>query len=306
MPNEDRRAALEAAIDEHPDQPGAYLVLADWLQDHHPEDPRGELIVLSRSNDDIAGQTAATVDDVERATERARIERQHLENRTRCSTLHLQIGPAPPKFGGLTWFYGFVQRARASVHEDDEDWLRGFLDHPSLRHVVSLDLQYGGSEWEDRQWLVDVIAERVRPSCRHLTINCYHTGGNDPPCGDLDITTLWDALPRLEELDIAARYVTPGSLGSTNLHKLRVDGSVSSADLQPLLEMSAPALRELELCDVDGGFGTAVVTSPLAAALSALKLPYTDNHGQAVIRMRIPCVTFLPNHDGDRYEQVGE
>jgi uncharacterized protein (TIGR02996 family) len=39
-----RRAAIEAAIDEDPDDPRAYAVYGDWLQEQ--ADPRGEPIVF--------------------------------------------------------------------------------------------------------------------------------------------------------------------------------------------------------------------------------------------------------------------
>ncbi len=276
--DEDRRSALEAAIDADPTRPDPYLVLADWLQERG--DPRGELIARSQYKD-AAGKAA-------------------------CATLQKSLGPGEPRYGWATWFCGFVQKFRTIVDEDDQRWCREFVEHPSLRHVTEATFELGGSEYDDRQWLIALISERPRMSWRTLSINSYLRGGNDPPCGDLDLGPLWTVLPRIETVYAHARYLTPGSLRSDTLRALSLDGEVSVEHLQPLLEGSAPALRSLTLEDVDAGIGSALAGSALAPQLEQLSLPALDPNAQQVIRERIPCATFRPAFDGDRYEQIGE
>jgi uncharacterized protein (TIGR02996 family) len=56
----ERRAAIEAAIDDDPDDARAYAVYGDWLQEQG--DPRGELIALQQAAEEdpsLAGAARA-------------------------------------------------------------------------------------------------------------------------------------------------------------------------------------------------------------------------------------------------------
>jgi len=271
----DRRAALEAAIDAHPDQADNYLVLADWLQEH--QDPRGELIVLSRNKD--------------------------RDSKARCAVLQKQIGPPMPP---AAWFYGFVRSLRSYGSEDDAGELRATLDHPSLRHVTSVACDIPGNQWDDRQWIIALIAERPRLCLRSLEIRSFLRGGNEPPAGDLELEPLSTALPRLTTLRVSARCIDPGGLASSTLETLELDGEVTASSLGPLLASCCPKLRELVLTDVDGAFGNALADSPLATQLRKLTLPFVEPADRPALERAVPGVTFLPAPDGDRYEQIGE
>jgi len=273
------RAQLEAAIDENPEQPDAYLVLADWLQQQH--DPRGELIILA--------------------------SRREFESQTKHeAALQKQIGPAAPRHGTWRWFHGFVQRVDTYFENADADWLRGFLNHPSLRHATALEFALWDDDQDDRQWLIDVISERPRPSCRELEIQSELSGPGYVPFGELDLGALWSALPRVTSLRVRSRHLRPGSLVSPTLQSLFLDGEVSHVDLRPLLAASAPSLRMLELTDVDPRFGEELATSPLAARLEKLKLPFVPLADQERLAQQMPYVTFHAEETGDRYEPAGE
>ena len=99
----DRRAELEAAIDEDPSDLRAYVVLGDYLQEIG--DPRGELIALQ-----VAGQT-------------------------RAAEQHLRAHPELVPLGELSWRNGFVHRARVTSPA-----IASVLDHPSCRWIHSLEL----------------------------------------------------------------------------------------------------------------------------------------------------------------------
>jgi len=251
----DRVEELHAAIDERPDDAASYLVLADLLQQQG--DPRGEVIAL---------WAAETVFGTRLARART-------------------LGPPPPRTGDVDWFYGYVRSFRTYLDEDDDDVLRAFLNHPSLRHATEMVFKLGGSSDIDREWLVPAIASQPRAACRILEIDSYLNRGNDPPEGVVDLTLLWDALPRITSLVVHAREITLGALRSPTLTSLELDGRVDSKELAPLLAHSLPALRELVLPDTDPQFEAAIARAGLRAQLTKLVVTAAD---------------------ADRYEQTGE
>lgn len=274
-----RREDFEAAIENHPDVADNYLVYGDWLQEQ--QDPRGELIGLCRD----------ATDEVAKA---------------RINTLQRELGPPSPRYGSQEWFYGFVRSMRTIVDEDDQDALRETLDHPSLRFITKLEFELAGSEHDDCQWLIELIAEKPRRAWRHLHIYSYRRGGNDPPAGSLDLTPLWSALPWIRIVYAGARWVTPGD-GCETLETLDLDGGVLAPELEPLLRGSAPNLRSLTLHDVaPASFASVLDSVPTTLPLTRLVLPHASAAVKERIHRRYPSVTFLAAEDGDRYEQTGE
>ncbi len=268
------RDELEAAIDAAPDKPENYLVLGDFLQQQ--QDPYGELIALAAANNG------------------------------RAAVLQRELGPPPPRYGSWTWKYGFVSYYRNIIDEDDEAVIAKLFDHRSMRHAMTLDLDLAGREYDDRQWLVNVIAKQPRPCWRSLTLNSYWRGGNDPPAGDLDVSALWAVLPRIQKLRITARTITPGALQSVTLEELALDGGVDAAELAPLFAGSAPYLRELELYDVDADrLGSIIEGAASAPPLTKLVVSSPRSRVVKSIQARYPMVTFV-DKDRDRYEQTGE
>lgn len=271
------RDQLEAAIDANPDLADTYLVLGDWLQER--QDPRGELIGLHRDLTEAA--------------------------KARIAALQRELGPPPPPYGSWAWFYGFVRRYQDLVSEDDRGRLAAVLDDPSLRHLHTLELGLGGREYDERQWLIDLLASKARPAWRSVRINSYWTGGNDPPAGALELTKLWAALPRVTRVVVAARTILPGEIRSETLTELELDGSVLPANLAPLFAGSAPNLTKLVLHDVGASIGMTLekgITLPLAT----LALPHLDARTQERIVAKYPFATFAKKRRGDRYAQLGE
>ncbi len=239
----DRRSELEAAIEAAPEQPGNYLVLADVLQELG--DPRGEALV-----------------------------RWHAGTRGERIAIEKLLGPTPPRHAQVDWFCGYVRHFRIVVDEEDPAAFGEFLEHPSMRFVQSIDLHVPGGRYpEDRQWVIEVLGVRKRPCLRALAINSYTRGGNEPPVGDLDLAPLWtDAFPRLASLEVHARFIEPGTLISTTLTTLTLDGEVTPKAMAPLLALSMPALEELTLYDIADGFGDSLADTALAAQLTKLDL----------------------------------
>lgn len=223
---------LHAAIDEDPELAANYLVLADHLLELG--DPRGELIGLSEKIDKPSRQRRAVLED--------------------------KLGPDLSV--ELEWRYGFVHAWRANADVDEARLLRTHLDHPSLRHLTTLELTLIGSNLDKRQWLVDLIAEKVRPALRSLTIT-----GNKPELTDLSLAKLWTKLPRIASLRVNARLVELGKIRSSTLVALHIDSGIEDADLRPLLTAELPALRELSFEAGDGSTLTQLRKAPLGKRL---------------------------------------
>lgn len=201
---------LHAAIDEHPDDAANYQVLADLLIERG--DPRGELIQL---------------EGVRAEAKKARALRGKLD---------------PDLNPGCDWKYGYVRHYMEYAGIEAAATIRAQLAHPSLRHVTSIEIELAGSNLDKRQWIVDLIAEELRPALRKLTIR-----GNDPELEDLSIGPLWTKrLPRLEEVSVNARLAKLGKIESATLAVLHVVAGIDDPDLRPLLTAALPALRELK------------------------------------------------------------
>jgi uncharacterized protein (TIGR02996 family) len=253
-----QRAALEEMIERDPDQASNYLVLADHLQERG--DPRGEMIARwSTAN----------------AMDRAQYQKA--------------LGPSLPGYSTVDWFYGFVRGFRLTCGEDDQAEVAAFLEHPSLRYARRATIEVRNGRHDDCQWALDLVTARVRTTWRAVEIRSVLRGGNEPPHGDLDLSALWPALPRVQKLAVTARHVTPGALTSATLEPLEIDGEVDSYALQPLIQMSMPARRELVLHDVvnEAELGRRLAVSALRKQLVTMEITAQDE-------------------DVDRYEQTGE
>ncbi len=319
-----KRQALESdlhgRIDESPASVDTYLVLADLLLQQGAS-ARGELITLQHAAE----------------TKKKPGKRGKDPAKDAIDELIARIGPAAPKYGDWRWFCGFVSYVRNIIDEDDESQLIEYLAHPSLRHLQELDLAVGGSEYDDRQFVIDVITAAVRPALRRVVLSSYWRGGNDPPAGEIDLDPLWgDELPRLESLHVAAKTLSPGSLASKTLRELNLDGDVEPKQLAPLLKMSAPNLTSLTVVELSTphAFFRDLVRSPLAsklatlavsgdsldpatvtvltdnakalAGIASLTLPFADMSAQAAIKKKLPKASFAAKRDPSRYVQTGE
>jgi uncharacterized protein (TIGR02996 family) len=114
---------LERTIEAHPDEPDAWRVYADWLQQHG--DPRGELAAMQQK----------------RLT-RAQIDAFVMENRAQL------LGPLDDSWQNgeleLSWRWGFVRAAKVLAASSNElsvaDVVRLLLELPSCRFLQSLEI----------------------------------------------------------------------------------------------------------------------------------------------------------------------
>ena len=222
------RAALEAAIEEHPDDPRVYSVYADWLQEQG--DPRGELIALQQ-----AAELDPSLADQARACFEQQIDR--LGSYTTCE---------------FTWRYGFVQRATLGLSEaQSATFIEKLLDHPSGRFIVDISLWPSGSSPEAMGPAIDVLVKRARPAQRSLSVVARTTTLQA-------ISRLFGpAFPRLERLAILgalhADELLPLLCESPMLRQLRVldlsGGALTDRGLEHLARNQA-ALANLEVLDL--------------------------------------------------------
>jgi uncharacterized protein (TIGR02996 family) len=288
------RAENDALIDADPERPDGYLVLADLLTEMG--DPRGELIVLQHSRGE---QTPGARELV--------LVQQH----------------APPRLtssGELVWWCGHVQSVVRCLYARQEDELRDFLDHPSLRFVASLELELIADPSEETKWVVPILAAApCRASLRRLKIAQVLPIDLEPilPLG------LW-------RLDVTARNIKLGAAGGALLTQLALDGEVDGAELADVVART-PSLRHLVACDLVKGApfwqelarsslledlwveGAELDDASVAAIIDARldriarpHFPYASDARRAAILRRYPDAELGEPRDPGRYGTVRE
>jgi uncharacterized protein (TIGR02996 family) len=209
----DRRAQLEAAIDEDPSDPRLYAVLGDYLQERG--DPRGELIALQ-----LAGETRAA--------------EQHLR-------AHPELVPPDAE---LSWRNGFVHRMRLTSSR-----IAAVLDHPSCRWIDSLEL----ARMFDLQDALDDLAARPRVALRELEIGTTSLASDgfeellepDPP---LFARRHGAAVARLSKLVIGHENLVLERIELPSLVELRLHAtSRSLPNTAAIVAARWPALERLDL-----------------------------------------------------------
>ncbi|HEU0030087.1 MAG TPA: TIGR02996 domain-containing protein [Kofleriaceae bacterium] len=264
---------LERAIEDDPDDPAAYSVLADCLQSHG--DPRGELIALQLAGQDL--EAAARL-----AADRARFLGPLAEHEL-CYD-HLYHRPVPPAF---EWRHGFIQTARMSYNAIWEEAFKGpicdvlelLLRHPSGRFLVELVLMYNGDPSEDDlQSLIDCLVRLAPPTLRRLVIgdevdqiSWYHVG---------DLGAVWAAAPRLRELEIEAGTFALGTIEAPELRRaIFKTGGLSADSGDAIAHAVVPAIEQLEIYFGDPEYGATCGMQPVHVLLDRTDLPHLHHLG---------------------------
>lgn len=256
-----RQPELEAAIEKSPDDPGPYLVYADWLQELG--DPRGELIALHHRK----AEKPAT-----------KLLEKHREQ---------LLGALAPlytdeRYGfGLRveWRFGFMRRVSLGwgnfSDDDDRDVfedLKTLVELPVARFIEALVLgPIPGTEEMTLQPAIDALVKlRAPATLRELSL------GNT---GDWDISNtatghvdpLAKVFPRLEKLRLHAGSIGLGrDVSFPALRELQVQsGSLTKADLKALCSLEAPKLERLEVWFGDPNYGASGGVKDVAQLLAA-------------------------------------
>lgn len=214
------RHALEAAIDDAPDDAARYAVLGDWYL--QVGDPRGELIVLQLS---------------ERST-RAKRDREEVLLRTKGIRI-AQTQRAQWRYGYVhTLFFGLVQHA--AWEERRDDWtttlLQPALEHPSCRFLRELVVD--ASPGDDT---LDFLSARPPKLLEGLTITS----------NELDLAHLGAGLSRLSKLHLYAQLIVPATLPLPRLAELSLPADAMTIGGLGQLLSALPSLRKLTLSSLE-------------------------------------------------------
>lgn len=206
-----KRAALEVAIADDPDDAAAYSVYADWLISEG--DPLGEPIAH-----------ACRLADTPADKKLARAHAKHFAAHRAYLAGDLDDDPQTADTG---WSRGFVREARIETAED----LSTLLAAPVGRFVTRLSLF-------DHDVLQQLRKTKVKPPLRVLAVSA-------PPDKRAKVDWLWAALPYLERLEL----VGPVTLGKIAMPAGR-ELIVRDADRRLIAELDAARWPALEILDL--------------------------------------------------------
>ncbi len=289
------------AIARDPEDPGPYLVYADWLQGRNA--PRGELMTLQNATEDRPGDH--------------RISDAALDHVRANAAYYLgELAPFidEPEYLTLGWRCGFIasavltwnRRWRSAFEPRGYDLapeavLRTLLELETARFLTRLVVEPTGLI--DASFIAEALADHPPRNLRELQLGARdpQSGFRDCELGDL---TAWAGMPRLRTLVINGDPTTLGGLAlpalrsaeiiltSGSRHARRIYGEIAAAtwpNLERLHVWSpdaptslAPVLQRDDLVVlgdfgiVNCGFADAacrlLVTSPLAPQLYRLTL----------------------------------
>jgi len=234
--DDERGAALAAAIVADPDDAQAFAVYGDWLQKHG--DPRGELIALQQAATMPGSKAAAAVG--KHLAQHA----PHLLGPLAPLVRDVRVPDAPPFF----WRNGFIRRAElASVKGRAlDDIVAQLLAHPSAKFLVELAVR--ANERKEARGILELVEHGAPPTLREFDLfaraNVDRIGG-----------AVWRAMPKLERLGLAARAYELADVSIPTLRRGKfLATSMSSEAVAAIAAAPWPVLERLEIrfCGVRG------------------------------------------------------
>jgi uncharacterized protein (TIGR02996 family) len=239
---DERREALEARIADDPHDADAWLVLADHLQ--KLGDPHGELIAL---------QLAAARDPVGKTRTPAQkaFLKAFAKHAPRLLGTLVDDGadPKDPAKGPFVWRCGFIRRAELGPKPDplanvltprmaEGRRLAEFLAHPASRMLGELVIR--ATDDSDAQKILAALIERRPPQLYELELYARADLG--------DLSALWDALPRLRRVTIAARSFELGALALPHARRAEfMPLALSPRSMRAIADAPWPVLERLEI-----------------------------------------------------------
>lgn len=231
------RQALEAAIDDAPDDAARYAVLGDYYL--QLGDPRGELIALQ-----LAGRGKV---------------------REAALLLSPGIGLLPTQRG--QWRWGFVhtlsfELVRSEAWEEHrDDWttalLAPALEHPSCRFL--------------RELVVD--ASPGDDTLRFLAANApRHLEGLAIVCNELELSHVRGHLSQLVKLALSAQLIVPAPLSLPRLLELSLPVDAMTIEGLGIVLDTLPSLRRLTLSSLESFDSRALFPVTRLTSLDSLTL----------------------------------
>lgn len=233
--------ALEAAIDEAPDDVNAWLVWSDAVQG--VGDPRGELVALAAAGKPVARALARALPvlapGLSEVMEKPETLVPHL-------TLHMGL-PRRVVFRVMDEKKGSQAQVVAAV-----------MGAPLGRFVREVHLGLTSEDGDDNDWSASLDAL----GAPGLNVRSLLLGAFDYPdemeiswvdWGDLSAAWL---LPRLQHLHVRGGHGEPGTMSSPTLESLTIEtGGLHRSVLEQLLSAKLPSLTSLTLWTGDENYG---------------------------------------------------
>lgn len=249
LPVPHRDEKLEVAIEQSPDDPGAYLAYARWLE--AKGDVRGEVIVkhVAKPND-----------------------RSLIQKHREYLLGDLASGEAPQVF----WQFGVMNRVQIVAMSGAEaaDDLEGVLSLPSGRFVRELEVSVmqGSGDGETLQGCVDLLVKGKSP----VTLRALALGGEGDDARTGKIAPLAKAFPLLQRLTLFGdKHELGKNVSWLVLRELTIGGEgLTKSVIKDLLSSRMSKLEQLTLCP-----GLELEAKDLAPLLASDRFPALKHLG---------------------------
>ncbi len=233
--------ALEATIDESPDDVNAWLVWSDAMQG--VGDPRGELVALAQAGKPVTEALARALP-------------------TLAPGLSAVMKKPDELLQHLTFHMGLPRRVVFRVMDDEKasqaQVVAAVMGAPLGRFVREVHLGLTSEDGESNDWSASL--EALGPS--GVGVRSLLLGAFDYPdemeiswVNWGDVSAVW-TLPRLQHLHLRGGHGELGAMSSVTLESLTIEtGGLSRADFDRVLSAKLPALTSLTLWTGDENYG---------------------------------------------------
>lgn len=237
---DERLEALEAAIDERPDDVNAWLVWSDAVQG--AGDPRGELVALAHAGKPVEAKLEAALPVL-------------------APTLPNVLARPSSILQAVQLHMGLPREVRFTFRDEkgtQDELIAAVLGAPLGRFVTSVRLGLTSEVGDENDWAPSLEAlARYGRNVRALLLGDFEYPDEcEMSWVDWgDIGGVW-ALPRLERLRVRGGHGTIGAIASPTLKELVIEtGGLSQTVINQLLSGSLAALTSLTLWTGDPDYG---------------------------------------------------
>ncbi len=245
--------ALEAAIDESPDDVNAWLVWSDAMQG--VGDPRGELVALAQAGKPVTEALARALP-------------------TLAPGLSAVMKKPDELLQHLTLHMGLPRRVVFRVMDEDKgsqaQVVAAVMGAPLGRFVREVHLGLTSEDGESNDWSASLEALGASGvGVRSLLLGAFEY----PDEMEIswvnwgDVSAVW-TLPRLQHLHLRGGHGELGAMSSATLESLTIEtGGLSRADFERVLSAKLPALTSLTLWTGDENYGADTGEDDIVALL---------------------------------------
>lgn len=290
-----RNRDLERLVLGAPEDPGGYLVYADWLTSCG--DPRGELVTIQHALSTTEASDRKSAPGRALAKREAELLRQN----------ERFVPGVSAEMVHLTWRWGFVDSVRLS---NEDDWMddsvdvRGIVERVLAAPAVAAlrELRIGVMRWEHVSEDVPAILEIVGRSDVAKQIRRMWIGperGDEVDTGMYDPGEL-DGISRhfsgLESLTVHGHGFTLGAMNLPELRELSIEScGLSRENLRSVIEGRWPGLERLSIWFGSANYGAQCGVRDLEALLDGEAFPNLSHLGLMNAEMADDLCEALPS-----------